>query len=38
VTKEENIPERGEYLVVNKIFLKPTKEIVEPSQRKIYSE
>jgi len=34
VEKEENIPERGEYLVVNKVFLKPAKEIVEPSQRK----
>eukprot|EP00253_Pinus_taeda_P026284 PITA_26284 len=34
VTDEENIPERGEYLVVNNFFLKLAKEIVEPSQRK----
>eukprot|EP00253_Pinus_taeda_P009446 PITA_09446 len=33
VTEEENIPERGESLVVRKFLLKPTKEIVEPSQR-----
>eukprot|EP00253_Pinus_taeda_P021693 PITA_21693 len=33
VAEEENIPERGESLVVNKFLLKPTKEIVEPSQR-----
>ena len=34
VVEEEKIPERGEYLVVNKVFLKPAKEIVEQSQRK----
>eukprot|EP00253_Pinus_taeda_P030671 PITA_30671 len=34
VTEEEDVPERGESLVVNKIFLKLAKEIVEPSQRK----
>eukprot|EP00253_Pinus_taeda_P012663 PITA_12663 len=34
VTEEENIPERGEYLVINKVFLKTAKEIVERSQRK----
>eukprot|EP00253_Pinus_taeda_P025814 PITA_25814 len=32
--EEENIPERGESLVVNKVLLKPAKEIVEPSQWK----
>eukprot|EP00253_Pinus_taeda_P029906 PITA_29906 len=32
--EEEDVSERGEFLVVNKVFLKPTKEIVEPSQRK----
>ena len=34
MTEEENIPERGESLVVNKVFLKPTKEVVELAQRK----
>eukprot|EP00253_Pinus_taeda_P002171 PITA_02171 len=34
VAEDENIPKRGESLVVNKVLLKPTKEIVEPSQRK----
>eukprot|EP00253_Pinus_taeda_P017775 PITA_17775 len=34
VEEEENIPEKGESLVVNKVFLKPVKEIVEPPQRK----
>eukprot|EP00253_Pinus_taeda_P036723 PITA_36723 len=34
VIEEENTSERGEYLVVNKVFLKPTKEMDEPSQRK----
>eukprot|EP00253_Pinus_taeda_P007772 PITA_07772 len=34
VTEEENVPKRGESLVVNKVLLKPAKEIVEPSQRK----
>eukprot|EP00253_Pinus_taeda_P031890 PITA_31890 len=34
VIEKENVRERGEYLVVNKVLLKPTKEIVEPSQRK----
>ena len=28
VTEEENVPERGESLVVNKVLLKPAKEIV----------
>eukprot|EP00253_Pinus_taeda_P003923 PITA_03923 len=36
VTKEEDVLERGEYLVVNKVLLKPAKEIVEPSQRKTF--
>ena len=34
VTEEENIQERGESLIINKVFLKPGKDIVEPSQRK----
>eukprot|EP00253_Pinus_taeda_P036346 PITA_36346 len=34
VTEEENVPKGGESLVVNKVLLKPAKEIVEPSQRK----
>ena len=34
MTEEENIPERGESLVINKVLLKPTKEVIEPSQRK----
>eukprot|EP00253_Pinus_taeda_P027360 PITA_27360 len=34
LAEEENVPERGESLVVNKVLLKPSKEIVEPSQRK----
>ena len=34
VAEEENIPERGESLVVNKVLLKPAKEMVEPPQRK----
>lgn len=34
VKEEENIPERGESLVVNKFLLKLAKGIVEPSQRK----
>ncbi len=29
VTEEENVPKKGESLVVNKILLKPFKEIVE---------
>lgn len=33
--KEENVPEKGGSLVVNKVLLKPAKEVVEPSQRKI---
>eukprot|EP00253_Pinus_taeda_P007647 PITA_07647 len=33
VTEEENVPDRGESLVVNKVLIKPAKEIVEPSQR-----
>lgn len=34
MAEEENIPEGGESLVINQVFLKPTKEIAEPSQRK----
>eukprot|EP00253_Pinus_taeda_P029431 PITA_29431 len=34
VAEEENISERGEFLVVNNVLLKPAKEVVEPSQRK----
>eukprot|EP00253_Pinus_taeda_P014867 PITA_14867 len=34
VIEEENVPEKGESLVVNKILLKLAKEIVEPEQRK----
>jgi len=34
VAKEENTPERGESLVVNKVLLKPAKEMAEPPQRK----
>ncbi len=34
VIEEENVLEQGESLVVNKILLKPAKEIVEPTQRK----
>eukprot|EP00253_Pinus_taeda_P011190 PITA_11190 len=34
VIEEENVPEKGESLVVNKILLKSAKEIVEPAQRK----
>lgn len=34
VIEEENVPEKVESLVVNKILLKPAKEIVEPAQRK----
>eukprot|EP00253_Pinus_taeda_P028498 PITA_28498 len=34
VKEEENILEKGESLVVNKVLLKLAKEIVEPSQRK----
>ena len=34
MVEEENVPERGEYLVVNKILLKPAKEVDEPAQRK----
>eukprot|EP00253_Pinus_taeda_P007293 PITA_07293 len=34
VIDEENVREKGESLVVNKILLKPTKEIVELAQRK----
>ena len=34
IPEVENIPEKGEYLVVNKFLLKPTKEFVEPAQRK----
>eukprot|EP00253_Pinus_taeda_P024541 PITA_24541 len=34
VIEEENVPERGESLAVNKVFLKPAKEIAEPAQRK----
>ena len=31
VPEEENVPEKGEYLVVNKVLLKPAKEVVEPA-------
>ena len=34
VAEEENTPERGESLVVNKVLLKPEKEMAEPPQRK----
>ena len=34
VAEEENTPERGESLVVNKVLLKPAKEVAEPPQRK----
>eukprot|EP00253_Pinus_taeda_P020545 PITA_20545 len=34
VTEEVNTPERGESLVLNKVLLKPAKEMVEPPQRK----
>jgi len=30
----ENMPETGESLIINKILLKPEKEVVEPVQRK----
>eukprot|EP00253_Pinus_taeda_P027252 PITA_27252 len=36
VEEEENIPKRGESLVVNKVLLKPAKEVAEPSQRKTF--
>ena len=32
--EEGNVPEKGESLVVNKVFLKPSKEVVEITQRK----
>ena len=31
VPEEENVPESGEYLLVNKVLLNPTKEFVEPA-------
>eukprot|EP00253_Pinus_taeda_P011013 PITA_11013 len=31
VIEEENVLEKGEYLIVNKVLLKPAKEIVEPA-------
>eukprot|EP00253_Pinus_taeda_P024440 PITA_24440 len=34
VTEEVNTPERGECLVLNKVLLKPAKEMTEPPQRK----
>eukprot|EP00253_Pinus_taeda_P003807 PITA_03807 len=34
VPEEENTPERGESLVLNKFFLKPAKKMAEPPQRK----
>ena len=34
MVEEEDVPERGDSLVVNKVLLKLAKEIVEPSQRK----
>eukprot|EP00253_Pinus_taeda_P007814 PITA_07814 len=34
VAEEENIPERGESLVIDKVLLKPTKETAEPSKIK----
>lgn len=34
MTEEEDVPKRGESLVVNKFLLKSSNEIVEPSQRK----
>eukprot|EP00253_Pinus_taeda_P026478 PITA_26478 len=34
VTEEVNTPERGESLVINKVILKPAKEMAEPPQRK----
>ena len=34
VAEEESTPERGESMVVNKVLLKPAKEMVEPPQRK----
>ena len=34
VIDEENVPEKGESLVVNKVLLKLAKEIVEATQRK----
>eukprot|EP00253_Pinus_taeda_P007419 PITA_07419 len=34
VVEEENIPERGEPFLINKVFLRPANDIVEPSQRK----
>eukprot|EP00253_Pinus_taeda_P004034 PITA_04034 len=33
VPEEENTPERGESLVLNKVLLKPAKEMAEPPQR-----
>ena len=32
--EEENVPEKGEFLVVNKVLLKRAKEVIEPAQRK----
>jgi len=34
IAEEENTPERGESLVVNKVLLKPVKEVAEPPQRR----
>ena len=34
VTEKEIVPEKGESLVVNKVLLKQTKEVAEPTQRK----
>ena len=36
VPEAENIPDRGEYLVVNKVLLKSTKEVVELAQRNFF--
>jgi len=36
VIEEEDVLETGEFLAVNTFFLKPAKEIVEPSQRKTF--
>ena len=34
IIEEENVLEKGESLVVNKVLLKPKKEVIEPAYRK----